>query len=148
MSSTYSDDVDAIASINAQIPGIAVAYGSTDLPNEMSALPAAMTIVAPGDWTKFGSDEYVVRVYVQPTSNNTPSLAYQQCLALIQAFLDAYQALSRVNDRPLMRYPHGHAKSARGFGTSGFYYTQTWGKVPYYGFEIFLSLGPRTPAVP
>jgi hypothetical protein len=144
---TYASDVDSIAEINREIPGVAVAYGSTDMPNDLSTLPAAITIVAPGDWTKFGDDEYVVRVYVQALSNNTPSQAYQQCLALIEAFYAVYSRIASINGRPLMRYPHGHAKSARGFGTSGFYYTQTWSKVVYTGFEVYLPLGPRSPQI-
>jgi hypothetical protein len=141
---SYQGDVDAIAAINATVPGIQVAYNSTNLPQQiaMGPIPAAITIVAPGDWTRFGFDEYVVRVYVSAVLNGNPALGYQSCIALLDAFRKSYNDLLSINDRPLIRAPHGHTKTAKGFGTSGFYYTVKWSSVEYYGFEVYLPLGP------
>jgi hypothetical protein len=141
--SIYTSTIDALAAINANVPGINKAYGSQNMPIQLTIVPCAIAIAAPGDWSKFGTDEFVVRVYVAPVSGGNPSTAYAQCLALLDAFHDTYTSTPQIDGRPLLAMPHGSGKTARGFGTSGFYYTQKFGGAEYYGFELYLPLGPK-----
>ena len=141
------EDIAAIAAINRGIPGVNAAYDSTNMPQDINVLPCALVIVAPGAWGRFHQDEFVIRVYVAEVSNGNPATAYAACVQLLDAFQSTYQRIASINERPLVQGAHGPAKSPTGLGSSGFYYTQSWSGRTFYGFEVFLPLGPRSPLV-
>ncbi len=139
---THAQIIDQIALINSDIPGINVAYNSRNLPQTLVTFPAAMVLLGPDDYSRFGPSEYWIRVFVASVSTGNPSDAYIKCLALSTAFHDVYTHLSRIGDRYLL---HNNVTTKAGFGNTGFAYTLKWGKGEFYGFQVHLPLISSVP---
>jgi len=134
---THAQIIDQLATINRQIPGIAISYGSTNLPQTLVTFPAVMTLLGPDDYTKFGTCEYWVRVFVASVTTGNVAKAYQDCLRLSTEFHDTYSHLSQVGDRFVDR---AHLTAKMGFGNTGFVYTLKWGTGEFYGFTVNVPL--------
>lgn len=140
---THAQIIDAIAAINRRIPGITIAYGSTNLPQRLVAFPAVMVLLGMDDYGKFGPCEYLCRVFVADVSTGNPSRAYQDCLTLSTAFHDTYASfVGRIGDRILDRTK---LTTKLGFGNTGFAYTLRWGTSEFYGFQVNLPLANSAP---
>lgn len=134
---THAQIIDALATINRNIRGINIAYGSTNLPQSLVTFPAVMVLLGPEDYGKFAPCEYINRVFVADVTTGNPSKAYSDCLALSTAFHDAYTSQSRIGDRILDR---SKLTTRLGFGNTGFGNTLKWGKGEYYGFSVLVPL--------
>lgn len=134
---THAQIIDALAAINRNIYGVNIAYGSTNLPQTLVTYPAAITLLGPDDYGKFGGTEYWIRVFVASVATGTIQSAYSQCLTLSTAFHDTYSHLGRVGDRYILRH---NLTKLSGFGNTGFGYTMKWGKGEFYGFQVNVPL--------
>jgi hypothetical protein len=139
---THAQIIDALAAINRTVPGINIAYGSTNLPQTLVQFPAAMVLLGPDDYGKFGPTEYWIRVFVASVTTGNVSAAYSQCLSLSGAFHDAYTHLQTVGDRLVYRQ---NLALKMGFGNTGFAYTLKWGSGEFYGFQINVPLMSSVP---
>jgi hypothetical protein len=86
-------------------------------------------------------------VFIAQTENANLASAYLLTLTMLDAFYDTYSEIASINDRPLLRMHHGHGKSPQGMGMSGTLFTQTHEGRSYYGFELYLPVGPASPLV-
>ncbi len=134
---THAQIIDQLATINRTIPGISISYGSTNLPQSLVTFPAAMVLLGPDDYGKFGPCEYWIRVFVAAVTTGNVAKAYQDCLRLSTEFHDAYSHLTAIGDRFIIRQ---NLTNRLGFGNTGFVYTLKWGTGEFYGFTINLPL--------
>ena len=139
---THAQIIDQLATINRNVPGIVISYGSTNLPQSLVTFPAAMVLLGPDDYNRSGFCEYWVRVFVASVTTGNVSNAYQLCLSLSNSFHDTYAALSVIGDRYIARH---NLTTRFGFGNTGFAYTLKWGKGEFYGFQINVPLASGLP---
>lgn len=139
---THAQIIDQIAVINRNIHGIAISYGSNNLPPSLTQFPAAMVLMGPEDYSKFGICEYWIRVYVADARTGNSAKAYLDCLMLSTAFHDEYKSISTIGDRFIDRTT---ISTKMGFGNTGFAYTLKWGAGEYFGFQINLPLASGVP---
>jgi hypothetical protein len=139
---SLAEIIDAIATINAEIPGMNASYGSNTLPAQLPPVfPASFVLLGWDDWTKFGPTEFWIYVVVAPVaSTGNIGNVYQQCLQLSQAFHDAYSLRTGlIGDRMIDR---SKLTTKLGIGSTGFQHTLKWGTASFYGFTVNLPLMP------
>lgn len=134
---THAQIIDALATINRNVPGVAISYGSRNLPQTLVTFPATMVLLGPDDYGRFGPCEYWIRVFVATVATGNVAKAYQDCLNLSTEFHDTYAKLSRVGDRFIDRK---NLTTKFGFGNTGFAYTLKWGTTECYGFQVNVPL--------
>lgn len=139
---SHAQVIDALATIVRGIRGMSISYNSTNLPASLVSFPAAMVLLGPDDYGKFGICEYWIRVYVAPVATGNPARAYQDCLSLSTEFHNTFSTLITVGDRFIDRR---NLTLKSGYGNTGFAYTLKWGKVEFYGFQINIPLMSGVP---
>ena len=139
---THAQIVDAIATVNRTIPGVSIAYGSTNLPQTLVSFPAVMVLLGFDDFGRFGPTEYWIRVFVAAVTTGNVAKAYQDCLRLSTDFHDTWSQLSHIGDRIIDRK---NLALKTGFGNTGFAYTMKWGAGEFYGFQVNLPLMSGVP---
>jgi len=127
--------VAAIQAINVAITGMKRA--PTTMPSNISTADLPMALVWPGDaeWSlqamglKRQQRVYIVRVFVAPVAQDRPvDGGYQKCLPLLEAFGQAYQSNTTLNNAV------DHIQECLDSGISGGGFELNWGGTPYWGF--------------
>jgi len=141
---TLAQTVDAIAVINATVPGIVASYGANNMPQSITQTPSALVLLGPDEWKPFGITEFWIRVFVAPMqAAGNPGAIYARCLQLATDFRNTYALrTTNIGDRYIMR---NKLTTKGGFGSTGYVYTLKYGNADYYGFQINLPLASSVP---
>ena len=143
---SVSATVSALQTLHATISGIKSA--PTNMPASLNTadLPIALTWPAEATWQlaamglKRQERTYIVRVYVRPVGQNMPGpdKGYDDCVALLEAFGQAYQTnltLAGAVD---------HISAVSDSGPLGGGAQLMWGDTPYWGFVYRVTCIEKT----
>ena len=139
---SVSTIVTALQAVHAAISGVKTASGT--MPSNLATAELPLVAVWPGEaeWAYAAMDQqrqlrtYIVRVFVCPVAQGItgPDPGYNACVALLQAFGEAYKAHSHIADKADIMWP------VRDSGISGGAIELTWGNTTYWGFVFRVQI--------
>ena len=134
--------VTALQAVHAAISGVKTASGT--MPDNLATaeLPLVAVWPAEAEWGYAAMDQqrqartYIVRVFVRPVAQDLPGPdpGYNDCVALLQAFGEAYKAHSHIAAKADIMWP------VRDSGISGGSIELTWGNTTYWGFVFRVQI--------
>ena len=138
--------VTALQTLHATVAGIKSA--PTQMPSSLNTAELPMALVWPGEATwqlaamglKRQERVYIVRVFARPVAQDIPGpdAGYDDCVALLEAFGQAYQSnltLAGAVD---------NISAVRDSGISGGAMELLWGNISYWGFVYRVTVVEKT----
>lgn len=138
--------VSALQTLHATISGIKSAPANVPASLNTADLPMALVWPAEATWQlaamglKRQERTYIVRVYVRPVGQDIPGPdeGYDDCVAMLEAFGQAYQSnltLANAVD---------HISAVSDSGISGGAMELLWGNTQYWGFVYRVTCVEKT----
>ena len=139
---SISGVVTALQEIHAAISGVKTASGTMLSSLNTADLPLVAVWPGEAEWGYAAMDQlrqkrtYIVRVFVRPVAQDIPGPdpGYNDCVALLQAFGEAYKANSHVADKADIVWP------VKDTGITGGAMELIWGQTTYWGFVFRIQI--------